>query len=76
MPDLFAALDVFLQEHRCGELDGGVDGRRIGWRATAERPSHTEPSLLNQVWKTRKSNPPPPPRWCKVDPLAAPPRPS
>jgi hypothetical protein len=49
MPDLFAALDAFLQEHRCGELDGGVDGRRIGWRATAERPSHTEPSLLNQL---------------------------
>lgn len=26
MPELIAALDAFLQEHRrCGELDGGVD---------------------------------------------------
>jgi len=26
MPELLAALDAFLQEHRrCGELDGGVD---------------------------------------------------
>jgi hypothetical protein len=30
MPDLLAALDAFLQEHRrCGELDGGVNGRRV-----------------------------------------------
>jgi hypothetical protein len=30
MPDLLAALDVFVQEHRrCGELDGGVDGERV-----------------------------------------------
>jgi len=28
MPDLLAALDAFLQEHRrCGEVDGGVEGR-------------------------------------------------
>jgi hypothetical protein len=27
MPQLLAALDAFLQEHRrCGELDGGDDG--------------------------------------------------
>lgn len=27
MPDLIAAIDAFVQEHkRCGELDGGVDG--------------------------------------------------
>lgn len=33
MPELPAALDAFLQEHRrCGELDGGVDGER-GWMA-------------------------------------------
>jgi len=33
MPDLLAALDAFLQEHRrCGELDGGVNGRRV-WMA-------------------------------------------
>jgi hypothetical protein len=31
MPELLAALDAFLQEHRrCGELDGGVDGERVG----------------------------------------------
>ena len=30
MPELFAALDAFLQEHRrCGDLDGGVDGDRV-----------------------------------------------
>jgi len=29
MPELIAALDAFLQEHRrCGALDGGVDGER------------------------------------------------
>jgi hypothetical protein len=27
MPELLAALDAFVQEHRrCGELEGGVDG--------------------------------------------------
>jgi hypothetical protein len=27
MPELLAALDAFVEEHhRCGELDGGVDG--------------------------------------------------
>jgi hypothetical protein len=32
-PELLAALDVFLQEHRrCGDLDGGVDGGRM-WMA-------------------------------------------
>jgi hypothetical protein len=30
MPDLFAALDAFLQEHRrCGELEGGVEGEHV-----------------------------------------------
>jgi len=33
MPELLVTLDAFLQEHRrCGELDGGVDGRRV-WMA-------------------------------------------
>ena len=33
MPELLAALDAFLQEHRrCGELDGGVEGERV-WMA-------------------------------------------
>ena len=33
MPELLAALDAFMQEHRrCGELDGGVDGARV-WMA-------------------------------------------
>ena len=33
MPDLLAALDAFLQEHRrCGELEGGVEGERV-WMA-------------------------------------------
>ncbi len=30
MSELLAALDAFLQEHRpCGELDGGVEDRRV-----------------------------------------------
>ncbi len=30
MPELLAALDAFLQEHRrCGELEGGVEGERV-----------------------------------------------
>jgi len=30
MPDLLAALDAFLQEHRrCGDLDGGVEGEHV-----------------------------------------------
>ena len=33
MPELFAALDAFLQEHRrCGELDDGVE-RDVVWMA-------------------------------------------
>ncbi|HEV8454748.1 MAG TPA: hypothetical protein VGQ24_07650 [Gemmatimonadales bacterium] len=33
MPELLAALDAFMQEHRrCGELDGGVDDGRV-WMA-------------------------------------------
>jgi hypothetical protein len=33
MPELLAALDAFLQEHRrCGKLDTGVDGNRV-WMA-------------------------------------------
>jgi hypothetical protein len=33
MPELLAALDAFLQEHRrCSDLDGGVEGERV-WMA-------------------------------------------
>jgi hypothetical protein len=33
MPELLAALDAFMQEHRrCGELDSGVDDERV-WMA-------------------------------------------
>jgi hypothetical protein len=33
MPELLAALDAFMQEHRrWGEVDGGVDGERV-WMA-------------------------------------------
>ncbi len=33
MPELLAALDGFLQEHRrCGDLDGGVERGRV-WMA-------------------------------------------
>jgi hypothetical protein len=38
MPELLAALDAFLQEHRrCGELDGGEDGNGSGWPVIASR---------------------------------------
>jgi hypothetical protein len=43
MPDLLAALDAFLQEHRrCGDLEGGVDGQWV-WMscecgASVQRP--------------------------------------
>lgn len=31
MPDLLPALDAFVQEHRrCGGLEGGLDGGRVG----------------------------------------------
>jgi uncharacterized Rossmann fold enzyme len=34
MPELIAAFDAFVQEHhRCGDLDGGVDGERVAWMA-------------------------------------------
>jgi hypothetical protein len=30
MPDLLAALDAFVQEHRrCGDLEGGVEEERV-----------------------------------------------
>ena len=33
MPELLAALDAFLQKHRrCGELDSGIDDKRV-WMA-------------------------------------------
>ena len=33
MPELLAALDAFVREHRrCGDLDGGLDGERV-WLA-------------------------------------------
>ena len=33
MPDVLAALEAFLQEHRrCGDLEGGVQGERV-WMA-------------------------------------------
>jgi hypothetical protein len=33
MPELLAALDAFLQEHRrCGDLEAGVEGGRV-WMA-------------------------------------------
>ena len=57
MPDLLAALDAFLQEHRrCGDLKGGVDSGRV-WMACdcgarlahpfkpAEQPDRTEERL-------------------------------
>ncbi len=29
MPELLAALDAFVQERRCGDLDAGVEGGRV-----------------------------------------------
>jgi hypothetical protein len=39
VPELLAALDAFVQEHRrCGDLDGGVDGERVWMANYAARP--------------------------------------
>jgi hypothetical protein len=52
MPDLLAALDAFMPEHRrCGELDGGVDGERV-WMACdcgAGIAHPVEPDELDQI---------------------------
>jgi hypothetical protein len=41
MPELIAALDAFMEEHRrCGELDGGVDDGRAWMAATVGLPRH------------------------------------
>jgi len=48
MPELLAAIDAFVQEHRrCGELEGGVE-RELVWMACScggnlGRPIHPEP---------------------------------
>ena len=48
MPELFASSDAFAQEdRRGGELDGGVDGERVGWRATAGPASRISSSRQN-----------------------------
>jgi hypothetical protein len=47
MPELLAALDAFVQEHRrCGDLDGGLEGERV-WMtcecgASVVRPARLE----------------------------------
>ncbi len=56
MPELLAALDAFLQEHRrCGELDGGVDRERV-WLACdcgAGIAHPIKPTELNQPREQR-----------------------
>jgi hypothetical protein len=43
MPELLAALDAFLQEHRrCGELEGGVDDEVV-WMSCECGASITRP---------------------------------
>ena len=56
MPELLAALNAFLQEHRrCGELDGAVDGDQV-WMACDCRANIThpiKPTELNQPREQR-----------------------
>jgi hypothetical protein len=54
MPELLAALDAFLQEHRrCDELDGGVDGRRV-WMACDCGASVAHPiQPAGPAWRSR-----------------------
>jgi hypothetical protein len=41
MPELIAALDAFMEEHRrYGELDDGVDDGRVWMAATVGLPRH------------------------------------
>jgi hypothetical protein len=56
MPELLAALDAFLQEHRrCGELDGGVDGERVWMECDcgADVAHPIKPTELNQPREQR-----------------------
>jgi hypothetical protein len=53
MPELLAALDAFMQEHRrCGDLDGGVDGERVdgvrlrGRHRASDQTDRTKPTLI------------------------------
>ena len=49
MPELLAALDAFMQEHRrCGELEGGVDGERV-WMACDCGAGIAHPVLLTKL---------------------------
>ena len=56
MPELLAALDAFLQEHRrCGELDGGVADERV-WLTCdcgANIAHPIKPTELNQPREQR-----------------------
>jgi hypothetical protein len=56
MPELLAALDAFLQEHRgCGEMDGGVNRERV-WVACdcgAGIAHPIKPTELNQPREQR-----------------------
>ena len=51
MPELLAALDAFLQEHRgCGDLEGGV-GADIVWMSS-DRPLPVTRLKRPVHWKT------------------------
>jgi hypothetical protein len=59
MPELLAALDAFMQEHRrCGDLDGGVEGERV-WMACdcgASIAHPVQPRALGQPGDQRQSD--------------------
>ena len=56
MPELLAALDAFMQEHRrCGDLDGAVDGDQV-WMACdcgANSAHPIKPTELDQPREQR-----------------------
>jgi hypothetical protein len=48
MAELLTAVDAFLQEHRrCGDLEGGVDGKWgwMSWDCGAEMRRRLDPTL-------------------------------
>ena len=56
MPELFAARDAFMQEHRHGgELDGGVDGERV-WLACDCGAGTAQPIRPSQRRLPRRKN--------------------
>lgn len=57
MPELLAALDAFVQEHRCcGELDGGLDGEWVWMTCSCGVWIVRQPTVPATAWPARSPN--------------------